>query len=45
MSEIWSSQYAINLSSWKKQPEKKNSGLHGIRTHDLAILVQAMPHG
>ena len=30
MSEIWSSQCAFNLSSWKKKQPEKNSGLNGI---------------
>ena len=36
------------LKQLKKQPEKKNAGLNGIRTHELAIPVQCFihkPHG
>ena len=36
--------YTLNLSSWKIKAWKENSGLNGIRTHDLcdtgAVLYQ-----
>ena len=36
--------YALNLAGVKLKPEKKKSGLNGIRTHDLcdtgAVLYQ-----
>ena len=43
MSEIVILAVCFQLKQLKKQPEK-NSGLNGIRTHDLAMPVQCSIH-
>ena len=44
MSEIYDSRSVyFQLKQLNKQPEK-NSGLNGIRTHDLAIPMQCTIH-
>ena len=44
LSEIVILAVCFQLKQLKKQPEKKNSGLNGTRTHDLAIPVQCSTH-